>query len=108
MNFRWLRGASVIVPILIIVFGVTLYFLARKNGPDDQLNTDMIPYIALSGLALFLCLVAMMFFIVFDIIQIAKRRSFSGVAKAGWICAVLFLSIIAVPVYGLTYFKEPS
>jgi hypothetical protein len=106
MNFKWLRAASVSTPLLIVVLGVVLYFLLRKPAPDEPLSPDVIPFVSLTGIALFSSLITLLFLVVFDIIQVIKRRSFSLGAKAGWICAILFLSIFAVPVYGLLYFKE--
>ena len=106
MNFKWLRGASLLTPVLLVVFSVTLFFLLRRPSPDEPISADVVPFVALTGIALFLSIVTMCFFIVFDIIQIAKRRSLSGAAKAGWIVALLVCGLLAVPVYGLLNFKE--
>jgi hypothetical protein len=106
MNYRMLRGASILLPVLGIVLTVAIYFMMRREAPADPIPEEFIPWIALSGIATFICLVGVLFFVVYDIIHVARRHSLPFGVKIAWACAIFFLSIISIPVYGLVYFRD--
>lgn len=106
MNYKMLRGASILLPILGILFAAAIYFMARRESPADPIPDYLLPWIALSGIATFLCLIGILFFVIYDIIHVARRRSIPFGTKIAWACALFFLNIVTVPAYGLIYFRD--
>jgi hypothetical protein len=108
MNYRMLRGASILLPILGIALTIAIYYMARRETPTDPMPDHLLPWIALSGIGTLLCVIGILFFVVYDIIHVARRQSLPFGAKIAWACAIFFLSIVTVPVYGLIYFRDDS
>lgn len=106
MNYKMLRGASLLLPILGVALTVAIYFMMRREAPSDPISENFIPWIALSGIATFICIVGILFFVVYDIIHVARRHSLSLEIKIAWACALFFLNIITIPVYGFIYFRD--
>ena len=108
MNYKLLRGASILVPVLFTVFALGLFFLYRKTGAGEQYSKETIPLLALLIVATFLSVISLCFFIVFDIIHVVKRRSLTAGEKIGWICAIAFplLNVITIPIFGFIFYNE--
>ena len=108
MNYKLLRGASILVPVLFTVFALGSFLLYRKTGAGEQFSKETIPLLALLVVATFLSVISLCFFIVFDIIHVVKRRSLTAAEKIGWICAIAFplLNVITIPIFGFIFYNE--
>ena len=65
----------------------------------------MIPFMIATMAIIFLSVIITWFFIIYDIIHIARREDFSSGMKVGWVCAIWFLNIFTIPIYAFKYFK---
>ncbi len=105
MKQKLLGLGSFIFPAYVVVAMVALMFLAPNVDPDAQIPDKVIPLLITGMIFLFLSVLGTWFFIIFDIIHAAKNPDFSGGAKAGWICAIWFLNIFAIPVYWMKHLR---
>jgi hypothetical protein len=108
MKTTILKIGSIIVPIVFVVVVVAFVVLVRTAGPDDQLPAAVVPYLAASAIIMFLSVGCLWFYIIFYIIHAAKNSRLAGGWKAAWICALWFLNIIVIPIYGLMFFRRDS
>ncbi len=99
-----LKFLSLASPLLFIGT-ITVFFLLLANSSGDEIPSQLIPYVATTVGLLFLSVIGIWFFIVYEIIHIAKKEEFSSGTKVGWICAIWFLNIFTIPIYAFKYFK---
>jgi hypothetical protein len=77
------------------------------SGQPDTPTLRTALTLAVAGLLV--SIVGGLFFAVYDIVHVTRRPTFSGGAKAGWICALCFASVLAIPIYWLTHLRnEPG
>jgi hypothetical protein len=65
----------------------------------------VVPFLVGSAILMFITVVLLWFFIIFDIVHAARNPTLSGGQKAAWICAIWFLNILIIPIYGLKFFN---
>jgi hypothetical protein len=99
-----LKVLSLFSPLLFLGT-IIAFFILLAGCSGDEIPPQMIPYLAMTVGLLFLSVIGIWFFIVYDIVHIAKRQEFSSAKKVGWICAIWCLSIFTIPIYAFKYFK---
>ena len=106
MKQKLLGLGSFLLPAYVIVAMAALIVLAPNIDPDARVPDKAIPFLTVGMVLLFVSVLGVWFFIIFDIIHAAKNPSLSGGAKAGWICALWFLNIFAIPVYWMKHLRR--
>ena len=105
MKQQLLGLGSFIFPGYVVAAMVVLMLVAASIDPDAQIPDKAIPLLVIGMIFLFISVLGTWFFIIFDIIHAVRNPSLSGGAKAGWICAIWFLSIFAIPVYWMKHLR---
>ena len=108
MKQKLLGIGSVIFPIYVIAAMVALIVLAPNIEPDARIPERLIPLFAAGMIFLFISVIGIWFFIIYDIIHTAKNKSLSGGAKACWIIAIWFLNIIIIPIYWFVHIRKTT
>jgi hypothetical protein len=70
---------------------------------EGEIPASFRPIFVASLALLVLSVIGVWFFIIYDIIHVARNQALSGGAKAGWICAIWFLNVFVIPVYWLKH-----
>lgn len=102
-----LLGIGSFVFTLYIIFAIVVAFILSKNvDPAAQIPRNMLPFVVTGMILLFISVIGVWFFIIYDIVHIAKNQTLTGGAKAGWIFAIWFFNIFIIPVYWFLHLKD--
>ena len=85
---------------------IAVLIIAPGVDPEAQVPDDVIPFLIIGMVLLFISVAGVWFFIIYDTIHVAKNKASSSGAKAGWICAIYFLNIFIIPVYWLKHINK--
>lgn len=105
---RLLVIGSIVFPAYVFAIVVVVLLLSLFVDMESETPPEFIGPIILAIVLTFISVAGGWFFIVFDIVHIARNDRFSAGAKAGWICAIWFLNIFSIPTYGLKYLRKPK
>ena len=108
MKRMFLRFGGLVVPILLIGTLVAFVVLLGTAGPDDQLPSVVVLFLAATVITVFLCVAALWFFIIYDIIHVARNPAFTNAQKVAWICGIWCLNVFVIPFYGMKFFKSDN
>ena len=98
MKRMLLAIGSVLFPISFLFIYVTVN-LGLFANVEPPLANVILTWLCLS-------MGGSLFFIIYYTVQVAGSQSFSWAAKAGWICALWFLHVFAVPVYWFRFVRQ--
>ena len=105
---RLLVIGSIVFPAYVLVTLVAVMLLPLLvDDMEKELPPGYIVPIILAFVVEAISVAGIWFFIIFDIVHIARNARFSGGVKAGWICAIWFLNLFSIPVYGLKHLRKP-
>jgi len=96
---KLLAIGSVLFPICFLFIYVTFNIMGLFVNMEPPLVNVVI-------ILLYLSIGGIWFFIIYYTVQAAQSQSFSRAAKAGWICALWFLSVFAIPVYWFRFVRQ--
>jgi len=103
MKRRLLVLGSFVFSLYILLMIPTVFIMLSFVNPDDEIPVALRPIVVIALILEFLSVFGVCFFIIYDIIHIVRNKTFSSGAKVGWICAIWFLNVFAIPVYGLKH-----
>ncbi len=106
MKNKLLGIGSILFPIYTIVSMGFALFIAVTVDPEAQIPDSVLPFLITGMIFLFISVIGIWFFIIYDIIHIAKNHEMSGGKKACWICGIWFLNIFVIPVYWFRHLKS--
>ena len=105
---RLLVIGSIVFPAYVLATIVVILLLPLFADMDSEIPPKLVMPVILAIVLLFISVAGIWFFIIFDIVHVARNDRFSGGVKAGWICAIWFLNIFSIPVYGLKHLRKPK
>jgi hypothetical protein len=96
-----------IFAVLVIVAGwVVMVVLALSVDPEGEIPVAWRAWVVGGILLLFAAVAGVWFFIIYDIVHAARNPRLSGGAKAGWIWAICFLNVFAIPAYWAMHLRR--
>ncbi|RPJ38565.1 MAG: hypothetical protein EHM35_04245 [Planctomycetaceae bacterium] len=104
---RLLVIGSIVFPAYVLATIVVILLLPLFADMDSEIPPKLVMPVILAIVLLFISVAGIWFFIIFDIVHVARNDRFSGGVKAGWICAIWFLNIFSIPVYALKHLRKP-
>jgi len=105
---RLLVIGSIVFPAYVFVMLVAVLLLPLFADMEREIPPEFWVPVILALVLTFISVAGIWFFIIFDIVHVARNAGLSGGAKAGWICALWFLNIFSIPIYGLKHLRAPK
>jgi hypothetical protein len=105
MKSKLLGFGSFFCSIYLLVMTAAIIVMPMFVDMEGEIPVPLRPLVIIAMSLLFVAVLGTWFFIIFDIVHIARNPVLSGGKKAGWICAIWFLNIFVIPVYWLNHQK---
>ena len=106
MKSKLLGFGSIFCSAYIFLMIITIIALPLFVDMEREIPVSFRPFLIVALILLFLTVLGTWFFIIFDIVHVARNPAFSGGAKAGWICAIWFLNIFVIPIYWMKHQRQ--
>ena len=96
---------SFLLPIIIIIELIIALVISQAVDTNAQFPEHMIPILIIGMCLLFISVIGVWFYIIYDIIHIVQNPLLSGKTKVVWIIAIWCLNVFLIPVYWFKYQK---
>ncbi len=106
MKEKIIGFGSLFCPIYALLMVITITFMPMFVDMESEIPVALRPAVGVCMVLLLLSVIGTWFFIIYDIVHVARKPDFSGSAKVGWICAIWFLNMFAIPIYWMKYLRS--
>ena len=103
MKSKLLGIGSFCCSAYLLLMTVTIMVMPMFVNMEGEIPVPLRPVVVVAMILLLIAVLGIWFFIIFDIIHVARNTALSGGAKAGWICAIWFLNIFVISVYWMKH-----
>jgi hypothetical protein len=105
MKDKLLGFGSIFCPAYVVLACMTAVLLPLFVDMGEEIPRTLIPVFVLFMILLVTAVLGSWFFIIYYIIHVVRNPAFSGGRKAGWICALWFLNVFAIPWYWMKHLR---
>ncbi|KAA3657759.1 MAG: hypothetical protein DWQ04_27150 [Chloroflexi bacterium] len=108
MKSKLLGFGSFFFPAFIVFIIITVMLMPMYVDMEGEIPVPLRPYVVGSLILLFLSVIGLWFFIIYDIVHAVRNPNLSTKTKICWICAIWFLNIFVIPIYWTKHLRQVS